>query len=185
MTQTVTRSNAEWLTLVPMKDLPAGLLGAPAGLFFAGMQLTGDASGGIVRIAGSLSFSRKQEYVYEWQGTNVFTDDFLSDGDDAELTLSTGPQIPDPSGIFINPSYRELRVGAGNSAIGNTVWDFELGNKGKKPVVVYGDKNIAGAFDMAVINFGVNDLAVSYFFFGWGLYYRYQTVFRGIPLGVG
>jgi len=177
--------DAELITLVPMKDLPPGLLGSPAGLFFLGMAATGDAGGGVVAMTGELTFDKKQEYIYEWQHVSVFTDSNLSNGDNGELTILSGPRIPNPAANFTNPVYRELRVGTGSNTIGNTVWDFILGSKGNKPIVSYGDKSLAGSFNLVAMVFGVNDLAVTYFVFAWGLYYRYQTVFRGVPVGVG
>lgn len=186
MTIAATRTDAEFVTLVPMAGMQLRSFGQPSGIFFMGMDMDGDASGGIVALAGDLSFTKKQEFFYEWQMVNAFSDSFLSDGDQLELTMSTGPRIPDPAGVFVNPTYRDISVGAGNSNAGNTVWDPQLGQAPRVPVVCYGDITIPGVFNMMTFRWTVNDNGVTYFAFGWGYYYAYQTLFRALrAAGIG
>jgi len=176
-------TDATWLTTVPLANMLPRSLGIPAGLFYVGMSVTGDASGGGVTLSGELTFAKKQEHVYEWQGINSFTDSVLRSGDAVELTLNSGPRIHDPSGIFNNITFREQVVAVGNSFSGNTMAPLLLGSGTRSPFVGYGDKDLAGVYTPIIVRWQVNDLAVEYFVFGWGYYYRYQTFFRGLPPG--
>jgi len=183
MATSVETLDAELITTVPVANMPVREFGVPAGLWFIGMSGTGTASGNPLIITGSLTFVKKQEHVYEWMNVNVFTDSVLNDSDLAELSLFTGPRIPSAGGNFNNPVFREILPGVGMTTPDNTAWAFTLGSSTRNPVIAYGDKSIAGNFLVASVTFNVNDLAVEYFMFGWGFYYRYQTFFRGIEPG--
>lgn len=183
MSVVLTRVDASWLTLQPAAALTPRAFGQPAGLFFAGISVTGDASGGQVLMQGALSFEKKQEFFYEWMGVSATSDNVDQAGDRATLELNTGPRINSPDDLFSNVVMRDQVIGLGDTNPNLTVWTFALGNAGLIPMIAYGDKSIPGVFVMVQIQYGVNDLADEYFLFGWGFYYRYQTLFRGVPPG--
>lgn len=177
--------DADWLTTVPAVGLPSGRLGQPAGLFFVGMAVTGDLSGGGVTLTGGLSFTKKQEFIYEWVAIGSFTDSILQVGDSVELTLNSGPILP--AGLFgnafTNVTFKDQAVATINAFSDFSAARFTLGQGGQVPMIGYGDTRLSGNFSMIIVRWEVNDLADEYFAFGWGFYYLYQTFFRGFRPG--
>ena len=177
MSVSQTRLDAAWLTTIPLAGIPGRSLGQPAGTFTVGLSITGDASAGLVVVEGDLSFTKKQEFVYEFQLIRAFADALVDD--DAMLTINTGPVLPvAPIGAFTNATYRDFQPELGGTNIQISSCPFELGSP-NHPVYVYGDKLAAGAFTMLQVAWNENVTNVGYFVFAWGFYYLYETFFRG------
>ncbi|HIB69209.1 MAG TPA: hypothetical protein EYO33_30030 [Phycisphaerales bacterium] len=182
MSIVVAANDAEFITTLPVANMPVSRLGQPAGLFFGAPQAVGDLSGGVIQIAGSLTFDRKQEYIYEWMNFTLFSNTELAavGGDVARLTFRTGPALPTAvsAGSLTFTDSATARLARGFST-----WEFTLGQAGRSPLITYGDKSIAGGATILQVDIAGNDVATTYQTSFWGFYYLYQTFFRGLLPG--
>lgn len=185
MSAIATRTDANWLTLVPAAGLTRRSIGIPAGLFYVHGDLQGDATGGIVQYRATQAFEIKNRWVLEWQAVMAASSSVAA-AFDCLLQLPTAPQVQDITAQgFTNPVFAEAALGliAGNS--GSQTWTFGLGNAGRTPLLSWGTKNIPGVFLTMDFIWETNTNLARYSVAAWGFYYANQQLFRGLPPGVG
>jgi len=181
MTVSLAVGDATWLTTVPLAGIPTRSLGQPAGIFFAGASIDGDASGGRIIQALFLTPANKERHVLEWMSVGSFADN--EEANVALLTMSTGPRLPSPATAFNNLTFRETMIPRILVGSGTTGGIWTLGTPGGAPMISFGDKVIAGNFEVLQVQIETNTNGTRWFNFGWGFYYEYQTFFRGLAAG--
>ncbi len=159
-------------------------MGPIDGIWYGTVSGAGDASGGNLTLNGRLSFDRKEDWVYILGNVNMQVNTTSVVGDVFSV-VNTGPLIPTATAV-VNPSFP---VGGTMDPIdSNAISVSQITAGGKDPreeMPIFGDKRIAGVFNMIAAGFETNVNTALYTLSAWGFLIRYQSFFRNLRPSVG
>lgn len=170
-----------WIQHLPFQGGPRQTVEGPVdGVWYGLVSGDGDASGGNLTLNGSLSFDRKEDWVYILKGFSATNNDPVVNME-MFLQANTGPLIPTASAVQ-NPSFNfggALRGIDGNAiAIMNEAGASSPAMPPFPGLPIFGDKRISGTFLMLAAGFAINTDTVTYQMSAWGWLVRYQGFFR-------
>ncbi len=148
------------------------------GIFYGVVSGDGDNTGGNFTLSGSLSFDRKEDWIYVLGGINTSRN--VADISELFTQINSGPLIPTGSAV-VNPSFS--RAGPSKAVTNNNITtseSLEGGGDIRTGMPIFGDKRLAGNFLMAAAGWAENTDAVTYQMSVWGWLIRYQSFFRNV-----
>jgi len=173
-----------WLVHLPFVGGPRpSPFGPVDGVWYGAFSADGDATGGVVRLRGDLSFDRKEDWVYILGAVNSQVN--VATAMDGFIVVNTGPRIPTAT-VVANPSFLVVGVMAVATALLATSFNSNAGGMDPRSgMPIFGDKKISGDFAMMEAGFEVNVDGAVYTVSSWGFLIRYNSFFRNLPAGVG
>jgi len=156
------------------------------GIWYGLVAGDGDASGGNVTLNGSLSFDRKEDWVYIL-GAITASKNGSGEGE-VFLQANSGPLIPtDAVATTVrNPSFS---TGGQMLAIANNSVSLATSLTGGAfpfaGMPIFGDKRITGTFLMNAAGFEINTDGATYQMSSWGFLIKYESFFRNVRPSVG
>jgi len=153
------------------------------GIWYGLVSGDGDASGGNITLNGSLSFDRKEDWVYILG--NISSSRNTATSTDAFTQINTGPIIPTASAVT-NPSFSV--AGSPFAVVNNAIATTQQTTGGSDPrsgMPIFGDKRLAGTFLMCAAGYQDNVNGETYQMSVWGWLINYSGFFRGVRPEVG
>ena len=176
-----------WITHLPFTGQRPSPFGPVDGIWYGLLAGDGAAGGGNFSLNGSLSFDRKEDWVYILGALETTTNQSIG-GTDVLTQVNTGPLIPTGAVAtsVTNPSFMATGdAGAGGAATVTSAHRLNGGADYRAGLPIFGDKRIPGTFLMLAAAWGLNTDGATYQLSAWGFLIRYQSFFRDRPAALG
>lgn len=171
----------DWISHLPFTGQRPTPYGPVDGIWYGLLSRDGDATAGTMTLQGSLTFARKEDWLYILMGCNISNNGATPTA--TSLTVNTGPRIPTNTTI-INPSFR-MASNDFNTDNLTAPLPFAAGAFPFTGMPIFGDKKIAGNFLMLDAVWELQQDLATYVVSAWGWLLRYNSFFRDRPASQG